>query len=45
MTVEFKNAAGALLPNLTKTITFEVLSDGRDKVIFVSDQSLTPQKI
>jgi tetratricopeptide (TPR) repeat protein len=45
ITVEFRNPSGALLPNLAKTITVEVPADGKDKVIFVSDQSLTPQKI
>ena len=45
MTVEFKDAAGATLPNLTKTVTFEVPADAKDKVIFVSDRSSTPQKI
>jgi tetratricopeptide (TPR) repeat protein len=44
-TVEFRDEANMRLPNLTKTFTFDVPADGRDKVIFVSDQSLTPQKI
>jgi len=30
---------------LTKTITFNVPADGKDKVIFVSDQSSTPQNL
>jgi hypothetical protein len=45
VTVEFHNAAGQVLPQLTKTLTVDVPADGKDKVIFVSDQSLTPQKI
>jgi len=45
ITVQFRDMSGTVLPNLTKTLTVEVLGDGRDKVIFVSDQSLTPQKI
>ena len=42
VTVEFKDAAGAANPNLTKTITVNVPAD-RDKVVFVSDSSTTPQ--
>lgn len=45
MTVEFKNAAGQVVSNLTKTITFETRGDGRDKVLFISDQSKTPQTV
>ena len=45
ITVEFRNPSGAVLSNLTKTLTVDVPGDGKDKVIFVSDQSLTPQKI
>lgn len=44
-TVEFLDAAGRALPRLTKTITFDVPADGKDKVIFVSDQSVSPQKL
>jgi hypothetical protein len=44
-TVEFLDASQRVLQDLTRTITFDVPADGRDKVIFVSDQSLTPQKI
>jgi hypothetical protein len=43
--VEFRDAAGAVLPNLNKTVSFEVPADGKDKVLFVSDQSVTPLKI
>jgi tetratricopeptide (TPR) repeat protein len=44
-TVEFKDAAGNAMTGKTKTVTFEVPADGKDKVIFISDQSPTPQKI
>jgi len=43
-TVEFLDPAGQPLPRLTKTVSFDVPADGKDKVIFVSDESLTPQK-
>jgi hypothetical protein len=43
VTVEFLDAAGMPMPFLTKTVSFDVPAD-KDKVIFVSDQSLTPQK-
>ena len=43
VTVQFKDPAGQVAPNLTKTISFDVPADGKDKVLFVSDQSLTPQ--
>jgi hypothetical protein len=45
VTVEFLDAAGRLLPDLTKAITINVPADGKDKVVFVSDQSLTPQNL
>jgi hypothetical protein len=44
-TIEFQDAAGRPLPSLNKTITINVPSDEKDKVVFVSDQSLTPQTI
>jgi hypothetical protein len=44
-TVQFLDPAGQVIPYMTKTITFDVPDDGKDKVIFVSDQSLTPQKL
>jgi len=34
-----------VLSGLTKSITVEVPEGSKDKVIFVSDQSLTPQTI
>lgn len=43
LSVEFKNANGGVVAGLTKTINFEVPADGKDKVLFVSDQSSTPQ--
>ena len=42
-TVEFLDANRAPIPGLTKTIAFTVGADGKDKVIYVSDQSTTPQ--
>ncbi len=45
VTVEFDDAAGAALSRLTKTITLNVPADGKDTVVFVSDQSATPQTI
>jgi hypothetical protein len=42
-TVEFQDASGRPISNLTKTITFNVPADGKDKIIFISDQSSTPQ--
>jgi len=44
-TIEFCDPSGRAVTKLTKTITIDVPADGRDKVVFVSDQSLTPQKI
>ena len=44
-TVEFHDAAGRVLPNLTKTITINITTSDRDKVVFVSDTSLTPQTL
>jgi hypothetical protein len=45
VTVEFKDAAGQIVPRLNKSLTVTVPADGKDKVIFVSDQSSTPQKL
>jgi hypothetical protein len=42
VTVEFNDAAGVADPKLTKTLTVNVPAD-RDKVVFVSDTSTTPQ--
>jgi tetratricopeptide (TPR) repeat protein len=45
ITVQFRDGAGQVVPSLTKTLTVDVPSDGKDKVIFVSDQSSTPQTL
>ncbi len=45
VTVQFQDPAGQAVPNLTKTITVDVPADGKDKVVFISDQSSTPQKL
>lgn len=42
VTVEFQEAGGKAVANLTKTLTVDVPAD-RDKVVFVSDTSTTPQ--
>lgn len=42
VSVEFNDATGNANPNLTKTITVNVPAD-RDKLVFVSDSSTTPQ--
>ncbi|MDB6063883.1 MAG: Tetratricopeptide 2 repeat protein [Pedosphaera sp.] len=44
-TVEFLDAGGQPMSNLTKTITINVPADKHDKVVFVSDTSATPQTI
>ncbi len=44
VTVEFLDAAGKADAKLTKTLTVSIPSD-RDKVVFVSDTSTTPQKL
>jgi hypothetical protein len=40
--VEFRDGAGQVLAQFNKTVTFDVPADGKDRVIFVSDQSVTP---
>ena len=45
VTIEFRDAGGRALPEFTKTVNLNVPSDGKDKIVFVSDQSLTPQTI
>jgi len=42
VTVDFLDANGKAVPNLTKTLIVNVPADG-DKVVFVSDTSITPQ--
>ena len=44
-TIQFLDPAGRVLPNLTKTITINITTTDRDKVVFVSDTSLTPQTL
>jgi hypothetical protein len=45
ITVEFRDTGGQVVPVMTKTLTVQVPADGKDKVIFVSDQSITPQNL
>jgi hypothetical protein len=45
LTIDFLDGAGKPLPKLTKTITFQLSTTDRDKVIFVSDNSSTPQSL
>jgi hypothetical protein len=44
-TIQFHDSTGQVLPNLTKTITINITTTDRDKVVFVSDTSLTPQTL
>ncbi len=43
--IDFFDQYGNPLPSLTKTITINVSSDGKDKVVFVSDKSSTSQTV
>jgi hypothetical protein len=45
VTVEFLDTAGRIVQNLTKTVTMNVDSETHDKVVFLSDTSLTPQTL
>ena len=45
VTVQFLDGAGRVVPNLTKTITVNINTTDRDKVVFVSDTSTTPQSL
>lgn len=45
VTVEFLDAAGKPDSKFTKTLTLNITDTDRDKVIFVSDQSTTPQTL
>jgi tetratricopeptide (TPR) repeat protein len=45
ITVEFLDGTGKPVPNLTKTITLNLAKMDRNKVVFVSDQSSTPQTL
>ncbi len=44
-TIQFLNSAGQVQANLTKTITLNITTTDRDKVVFVSDTSVTPQTL
>ena len=44
-TIQFLDANGRALANLTKTITVNITTTDRDKVVFVSDTSITPQTL
>jgi len=44
-TVEFLDDNGQALPKLTKTLTLTVTTTDRDKVVFVSDNSVSPQSL
>ncbi len=45
VTLQFLNSAGQVQANLTKTITLNITTTDRDKVVFVSDTSVTPQTL
>jgi hypothetical protein len=45
ITIDFLDRAGKAVPKLTKSITLDIGVDSRDKVIFISDNSLTPQTL
>ena len=44
-TIQFHDPAGQVLSYLTKTITINITTTDRDKVVLVSDTSLTPQTL
>ena len=44
VTVEFRDGSGRAVPGLNKNLTVQV-ADGTDTVIFLSDQSVTPQTL
>jgi hypothetical protein len=44
-TIQFLDPSGRAIPNLTKTITINITTADHDKVVFVSDTSLTPQTL
>ena len=43
--MEFLDPSGRALANLTKTINLNITAADRDKVVFVSDSSATPQTL
>jgi hypothetical protein len=44
-TIQFLDASGHVHPDLTKSITVNITTTDRDKVVFVSDTSTTPQTL
>jgi hypothetical protein len=44
-TVDFLDASDRIMPNLTKKVTFTLPAGNGDKVIYISEKSLTPQNI
>jgi hypothetical protein len=45
LTVQFLDRSGRVLSNLTKTINLNITTTEHDKVVFVSDNSVTPQSL
>jgi hypothetical protein len=45
LTVQFLNPSGQVLANLTKTVNLNITTTDREKVVFVSDSSVTPQTL
>jgi len=45
VTVQFLDPSGRVVAHLTKTITLNITTTDRDKVVFVSDTPLTPQTL
>lgn len=45
VTVQFLDPSGRVVANLTKTFTLNITTTDRDKVVFVSDTSITPQTL
>ena len=45
ITIQFLDLSGRVLANLTKTINLNITATDRDKVVFVSDTSVTPQTL
>lgn len=45
LAVEFLDEAGQAIPNLTKQVNLTIDADRGDKVLFVSDTSVTPQTL
>ena len=45
MTVDFLDRQGHAVPTFTKQITLSVPEGKKDKVVYLSDQSITPQNL